>query len=240
MAGKQKLTIQDLAKIREKTKSLMTIREGEGRARVTVHMGTCGIAAGARDIMDALLEEISKANIQDVIVTTSGCAGLCGAEPMMTIEFKNQPPVKYGRPDPGKAAEDLRPAHPGRPDGRGPRAGRRQRNRVLRGSRETLSRPPVGLCRHRLRLLRVFQDQGGPRRGDQEEEPPGRSPGRGHGLQRVLRAGPDRPGPAGRHLLPAPHGRRRASSRRGAPAQGPSGQEADVRPAGREASPSRR
>ena len=102
MAGKQKLTIQDLAKIREKTKSLMTIREGEGRARVTVHMGTCGIAAGARDIMDALLEEISKANIQDVIVTTSGCAGLCGAEPMMTIEFKNHPPVKYGHLTPEK------------------------------------------------------------------------------------------------------------------------------------------
>ncbi len=102
MAGKQKLTIQDLAKIREKTKSLMTIREGEGRARVTVHMGTCGIAAGARDIMDALLEEISKADIQDVIVTTSGCAGLCGAEPMMTIEFKNQPPVKYGYLTPEK------------------------------------------------------------------------------------------------------------------------------------------
>ena len=102
MAGKQKLTIQDLAKIREKTKSLMTIRESEGRARVTVHMGTCGIAAGARDIMDALLEEISKANIQDVIVTTSGCAGLCNAEPMMTIELKNQPPVKYGHLTPDK------------------------------------------------------------------------------------------------------------------------------------------
>jgi NADP-reducing hydrogenase subunit HndB len=102
MAGKNKLRIQDLAKIREKTKSLMTIREGEGRARVTVHMGTCGIAAGARDIMDALLEEISKANIQDVIVTTSGCAGLCNVEPMATVELKNQPPVKYGDLTPEK------------------------------------------------------------------------------------------------------------------------------------------
>lgn len=96
MAEHKKLRIQDLAKIREKTKSLMTIREGEGRARVTVHMGTCGIAAGARDIMDALLDEISKAKVQDIIVTTSGCAGLCSAEPMATIELKNQPPVKYG------------------------------------------------------------------------------------------------------------------------------------------------
>jgi NADP-reducing hydrogenase subunit HndB len=102
MAVKKKLRIQDLAKIRERTKSLMTIRDSEGRARITVHMGTCGIAAGARDIMDALLGEISKANIQDVIVTTSGCAGLCNAEPMMTIELKNQPPVKYGHLTPDK------------------------------------------------------------------------------------------------------------------------------------------
>ncbi len=62
----------------------------------------------------------------------------------------------------------------------------------------------------------------------------GRDPGRGHGLQRLLRAGPDRPGPAGRHLLPAPQGRGRAPSRRGAPPQGPPGQEADVRSAGGE------
>jgi NADP-reducing hydrogenase subunit HndB len=102
MPAKNKLSIQDLAKIREKTKSLMTIREGDGRARVTVHMGTCGIAAGGRDIMDALLGEIGKAKIQDVIVTTSGCAGLCNAEPMMTVEIKNQPPVKYGHLTPDK------------------------------------------------------------------------------------------------------------------------------------------
>jgi NADP-reducing hydrogenase subunit HndB len=96
MAEHKKLRIQDLAKIREKTKSLMTIRESQGRARVTVHMGTCGIAAGARDIMDALLNEIAKAKVQDVIVTTSGCAGLCNKEPMATVELKDQPPVKYG------------------------------------------------------------------------------------------------------------------------------------------------
>jgi len=102
MPAKKKLSIQDLAKIREKTKSLMTIRESEGRARVTVHMGTCGIAAGARDIMDALLSEIGKAKAQDIIVTTSGCAGLCNAEPMMTVELKTQPPVKYGHITPDK------------------------------------------------------------------------------------------------------------------------------------------
>jgi NADP-reducing hydrogenase subunit HndB len=102
MAEQKKLRIQDLAKIREKTKSLMTIRESQGRARVTVHMGTCGIAAGARDIMDALLDEIRKAKVQDVIVTTSGCAGLCNKEPMATVELKDQPPVKYGDLTPDK------------------------------------------------------------------------------------------------------------------------------------------
>jgi NADP-reducing hydrogenase subunit HndB len=92
---KSKLRIQDLAKIREKTRSLLTIRENEGRAKVTVHMGTCGIVAGAREIMDALLDEMEKNQVKDVIVATSGCAGLCSREPMATIELKDQPPVKY-------------------------------------------------------------------------------------------------------------------------------------------------
>jgi NADP-reducing hydrogenase subunit HndB len=52
--------------------------------------------------MDALLSEIGKAKAQDIIVTTSGCAGLCNAEPMMTVELKNQPPVKYGDLTPEK------------------------------------------------------------------------------------------------------------------------------------------
>ncbi len=94
-AKKKKLKIQDLAKIREKTKALTSIREAEGRAKVIVHMGTCGIAAGARDIMDALLDEIQKNKVTDVIVTATGCAGLCNREPMATVEMKDSPPVKY-------------------------------------------------------------------------------------------------------------------------------------------------
>lgn len=102
MAEHKKLRIQDLAKIREKTRSLLTIRDGQGRARVTVHMGTCGLAAGAREIMDALLDEIAKAKVADVLVTTSGCAGLCNKEPMITVELKDAPPVKYGDLTPAK------------------------------------------------------------------------------------------------------------------------------------------
>jgi NADP-reducing hydrogenase subunit HndB len=91
----KRLSIQDLAKIRDETRAMLTIRDGQGRSKVTVHMGTCGIAAGAREIMNALLNEMRKKGVKDVIVTTSGCAGLCSREPMATVELKGRPPVKY-------------------------------------------------------------------------------------------------------------------------------------------------
>ena len=62
---------------------------------MNVHMGTCGIASGARKLMTAVLDEIEKRDIKDVIVTTSGCAGLCSREPMVTVERLGEAPVKY-------------------------------------------------------------------------------------------------------------------------------------------------
>lgn len=102
-----KLKIEDLAKIQEKTKRLTNLRDGAGRAKIIVHMGTCGIAAGARNIMSALLSEIEKHNISDVIVTTSGCAGLCSREPMATVEIAGESPVKYVDLTEAKIAEIL-------------------------------------------------------------------------------------------------------------------------------------
>ncbi len=90
-----RLTVDDLKKIKEDYKATLTLREGGYRAKVTVHMGTCGIAAGARKVMEALLDELSENNIKDVIVTTSGCAGFCSREPMATVEIINEAPVKY-------------------------------------------------------------------------------------------------------------------------------------------------
>jgi len=103
----KRLSIQDLARIRDETRATLTIRDGQGRARVTVHMGTCGIAAGAREIMNALLDEMRKNKVTDVIVTTSGCAGLCSREPMATVELKGQPPVKYVNLTPQKIGRIL-------------------------------------------------------------------------------------------------------------------------------------
>jgi NADP-reducing hydrogenase subunit HndB len=90
-----KIKPEDLGKIREKMARTMSLRDGEARAKVTVHMGTCGIAAGARKIMSAMLALVEEKDSKDIILTTSGCAGLCSREPMMTVELKGEAPVKY-------------------------------------------------------------------------------------------------------------------------------------------------
>ncbi len=91
----QKLTIDDLKKIKEQYAATFNLREGGYRAKVTVHMGTCGIAAGARAVMNAVVEELANGNVKDVIVTASGCAGFCSKEPMATVEILGAAPVKY-------------------------------------------------------------------------------------------------------------------------------------------------
>lgn len=98
-----KLTIEELRKKRAEAQKGIYLREGEFRGKIIVHMGTCGIAAGARAIVAAFLEELEKSGTKDIMVTTSGCAGLCSKEPMATVEMRNSPPVKYGELTPEKA-----------------------------------------------------------------------------------------------------------------------------------------
>jgi NADP-reducing hydrogenase subunit HndB len=97
-----KLTIADLKKIKEKAHADASIREEKQRAKITVHMGTCGIAAGARVVMDSLMSEIAEAGVSDVVVTTSGCAGFCSQEPMVTVAITGQEPIVYGKIDANK------------------------------------------------------------------------------------------------------------------------------------------
>jgi len=103
-----KLTIDDLKRIRDDAAATMTLRAGTARAKVTIHMGTCGIAAGAREVMAALMQAIEQERVADVIVTTSGCAGLCSREPMATIEVRGQSPVKYIELNPDKIRDIFR------------------------------------------------------------------------------------------------------------------------------------
>ncbi|MFH0777633.1 MAG: (2Fe-2S) ferredoxin domain-containing protein [Candidatus Eisenbacteria bacterium] len=101
-----RLTLEDLKKIREKTQRTVLLRDGgEYRAKINVHMGTCGIASGARDVMSAVMKEIEGRDLKDVLVTNSGCAGLCSKEPMATVEVKGQAPVKYVELTPKKVTE---------------------------------------------------------------------------------------------------------------------------------------
>jgi NADP-reducing hydrogenase subunit HndB len=90
-----KIKPEDLKKIREQMSRTMNLRDGDARAKVTVHMGTCGIAAGARKIMSTMLALVEEKETKDIVLTASGCAGLCSREPMVTVELKGQAPIKY-------------------------------------------------------------------------------------------------------------------------------------------------
>lgn len=98
-----KLTLDELRRKRAEAQKGLYLREGEFRGRVIVHMGTCGIAAGARAIVTTSLEELEKSGSRDIMITTSGCAGLCSKEPMATVEMLNSPPVRYIELTPEKA-----------------------------------------------------------------------------------------------------------------------------------------
>ena len=97
-----KLTIDDLKKIKEKTTKETSLRHGAASIKVTVHMGTCGIAAGAREVMNALMEELATADRQDIRVVASGCMGMCSSEPNVTVETEGAEPIIYKDMDSNK------------------------------------------------------------------------------------------------------------------------------------------
>lgn len=91
-----KLTIDDLKRIKEDTTKATALRHGgDVRVKITVHMGTCGIAAGAREVMKALMAEMAEADRQDIRVVTSGCMGMCSSEPNITVEVLDSEPIVY-------------------------------------------------------------------------------------------------------------------------------------------------
>ncbi len=99
------ITINDLRQIKEKQRAIITLRDGTARITVVVHMGACGIAAGARTILQKFLKEIKERETKDVIVTIADCAGNCNREPMITVQVNGAPPVIYGNLTEEKARE---------------------------------------------------------------------------------------------------------------------------------------
>ena len=90
-----KLSVEDLKRIKEDVLKSTSLREGGKRVKITVHMGTCGIASGARDVLKSAMDEIGDSGAEDIIVTTSGCMGICSREPLVTIEVLDEKPVVY-------------------------------------------------------------------------------------------------------------------------------------------------
>jgi len=93
----KRMTLQELNRIKEQHKKSLSVRKGEGENKVIVHMGTCGIASGAREVMSALLEEVSKEDAPEVTIAQSGCLGLCDREPIVTVMRGEEPSVRYYR-----------------------------------------------------------------------------------------------------------------------------------------------
>lgn len=90
-------SLEELQKIKERALERRRMGAEGMRARVIVAMGTCGIAAGARDTMTAILNELEQQKITDVAVTQTGCLGLCEFEPIVQVQVGEGEMVTYGK-----------------------------------------------------------------------------------------------------------------------------------------------
>lgn len=92
-------SIDELKNIKAEMEKSMAIREDRGEAKITVHMGTCGIANGARDVLSAAMEELQARNLTNIHVNQTGCPGLCHMEPLVTVTIPGKSPFVYGKLD---------------------------------------------------------------------------------------------------------------------------------------------
>lgn len=102
-------SLDDLKKMKETLRSKIDLREkgdsSDSLVQIKVAMATCGIASGAKTVMDFLLEELEKRGI-DAVVTQTGCMGYCYAEPTIEVTLPGQEPVIFGYVD-TKKADDI-------------------------------------------------------------------------------------------------------------------------------------
>ncbi len=98
-------SLQDILAIRDEAQKKTALREDGFRMCFTVHMGTCGIASGAREVVNALATEVEASGRTDIRLTTSGCIGACAHEPVMTVETLGGQPVLYGHLDAEKVRD---------------------------------------------------------------------------------------------------------------------------------------
>lgn len=101
-----KLTLADLRKMREEKQKALDMRDASNKdVQVVVGMGTCGIAAGAKETFTALLDTLTEKNMTNVLVRQTGCMGLCHSEPTVEVVVPGMPTVIYGHVDAASARE---------------------------------------------------------------------------------------------------------------------------------------
>ncbi len=99
-------SLAELQAIRDKARAQINVRntDEENTVRVIVGMATCGIAAGARPVLNALVDEVAKRHLDNVAVTQTGCIGMCQFEPIVEVLMPGQEKVTYGKVTAEKAA----------------------------------------------------------------------------------------------------------------------------------------
>jgi NADP-reducing hydrogenase subunit HndB len=90
-------SLDDLKKIREEALAKRKVKSNEGNVQVIVGMGTCGIAAGARETMKAILDVIESQSLSGIVVSQTGCVGQCEKEPIVQVIVGDQAKVTYGK-----------------------------------------------------------------------------------------------------------------------------------------------
>lgn len=99
-------SLADLEAIRKQMLEKVTLRkEGEDEVRIVVGMATCGIAAGARPVMNTFMEEVAKRKLANVTIAQTGCIGMCRLEPIVEVYKPGEEKVTYVKMSPEKAAK---------------------------------------------------------------------------------------------------------------------------------------
>ncbi|MBN1314399.1 MAG: (2Fe-2S) ferredoxin domain-containing protein [Anaerolineales bacterium] len=100
-------SLSELERLRDQAIKKRDTKVTNARAQITVGMGTCGIAAGARETIKAILETIEKENLSDILVKQTGCIGLCEWEPLVEVLIDDET-VRYGKINADRAKQIMK------------------------------------------------------------------------------------------------------------------------------------
>ena len=88
-------SLEELAAIRNRTRNQVDVRKQDAPKKIVVGMATCGIAAGARPVLQAIVDEVSQKGLSDVVVSQTGCIGMCKLEPIVEVFLPGEEKVTY-------------------------------------------------------------------------------------------------------------------------------------------------